>query len=130
MSLSNEENKPLRDLTRCGVDDARVTIDCRERNGRLMTVEECEYCLSLITPSSKTLWKMFESKARKAFQRSVRDEYVHHHLAEVASREKDVQLLQANYATLRKALYLATDATICERIRREIQTRFPWGNWK
>jgi hypothetical protein len=128
MSLTDNDKKQLKDLTRTSVDDARVTIDCHERNGRLMTVEACEYCLSLITPASKTLWKLFEAKARKAFRASVRGEAAHNggaHL--VAACGPDSQSPET-YSTLRKALYLATDAAICERIRREIQTRFPWGS--
>ena len=133
MSLTDADKKWLKDLTRTSVDDARVTIDCRERNGRLMTVEECEYCLSLMTPTSKTLWKLFESKARKAFRESVRGEtFSDRHAQTFAALGGHIprSLSQAKYSTLRRALYLATDAVICERIRREIQTRFPWGSWK
>ncbi len=137
MSLTDENKKWLKDLTRTSVDDARVTIDCREVNGRFMTVEECEFCLSMITPASKTLWKLFESKARKAFRGSLvcRGEKACEQSArEIGSGDyplrKDFLLGQSNYTTLRKALYLATDEAICERIRREIQTRFPWGSWK
>jgi hypothetical protein len=131
MSLTNENKKWLKDLTCSGVDDARVSIDCRERNGRLMTVEECEYCLSVIMPSSKTLWKLFESKARKAFRASLvcGNEEVNESRARHIARmdAEDAINPTTNYSTLRRALYLATDAAICERIRREIKTRFPWG---
>jgi len=130
MSLAAENKKWLKDLTRTSVDDARVTIDCREVNGRFMTVEECELCLSLIRPNSKTLWKLFEAKARKAFRASVRGEEVEEHHASVIVCGGQQTLKFATYTTLRKSLYLATDKAICERIRREIQTRFPWGSWK
>ncbi len=39
MSLTDNDKKWLKDLARTSVDDARVTIECRERNGRLMTIE-------------------------------------------------------------------------------------------
>jgi hypothetical protein len=130
MSLTDNDKKWLKDLARTSVDDARSTIECRERNGRLMTIEECEYCLSLITPASKTLWKLFESKARKAFREWAKDDSVSDSGARMAASGCENMIGHVNYSTLRKALYLATDKTICERIRREIQTRFPWGNWK
>lgn len=134
MSLTDADKKWLKDLTRTSVDDARVSIDCREQSGRLMTVEECEYCLSLITPSNKTLWKLFEAKARRAFRASVRGDRAYQLESKVVAHGKSAFwegiMRGCNYPTLRKALYLATEPAICERIRSEIKTRFPWGSFK
>lgn len=132
MSLTEQNKKSLMNLARTSVDDARSSITCRERNGRPLTVEECEFCLSLLLPFKKSYRALFEAKARRAFQESVKNEsadkdFVGNILYPSDGLALDLAIGMSNYSTLRKALYLATDPVICERIRSEIKARFPWG---
>jgi hypothetical protein len=124
--MKRTKKEQLLDLARTSVDDARSSIRCRERNGNPLSLEECEILLE--HAGAGTFRTMIEAKARKAFRESVRREEAHDGAARLVAAGVFGTIEQETYSTLRRALYLATDPAICERIRSEIKTRFPRGS--
>lgn len=129
MSMTKKQKDNLLKLTRTSVDDAHSSIRCRELSGNPLTVEECEVLLEKALQGS--LRKMIESKARKAFRESVRDEKKDDEQAELIAAGSIHGIIDmANYTTLRRALYLAASPEVCACIRTVIKKRFPWGSCK
>jgi hypothetical protein len=128
MKKNREED--LLEIVNTSVDWARTMISCLETKGTPLTVEDCEWCLKQSGCAGSSLRKLIEGKARKAFRGSVRSEKANQVAVKaILPSPFDCRMTEGtnNYATWRRALYLASDEKIVERIRREIQTRFPWG---
>lgn len=130
--ISAERREWLLGLANTSVEAAKLAVRCSELNGNPLRVDECECMIPYIWPHQTSLKKYIEGKARKAFRESVRGEtvnkdFIHNIIWPDDYLAANLALGISNYSTLRKALYLATDVAICERIRSEITTRFPWG---
>ena len=133
MSLTTERIIELSHVIFAPMGWAKAEISDLESKGTPLTVEDCEWSLKQHGCKNKAMRKLIEGKARRAFRESVRnDKAIESAADEISKRGTGAAgtLCFSGYATLRRALYLATDEKIRERIQREIQTRFPWGSWK
>jgi len=128
--MEKTRKKDLLEIVNTSVDRARKVCRHLEAKGTPLTVGECEWCLARCEQA--TLRKLIEGKARRAFRESVKNqivsaEFVGSILWPVDELAAELTRGTANYSTLRKAFYLASDPAVCELIRREIGERFPWG---
>jgi hypothetical protein len=113
---------------------ACTSVDYAKTSVRSWSVEDCEYVLKKFPALGKSMRKVFEVQARRAFGLKTRGEEVQGALASAISKGATSLASSANYSTLRKALYLAgqkgaSDETLQE-IRDSIKARFPWGRVK
>lgn len=130
--ITAERREWLHDVVNMSsVAKAKLAIRSSELRGEPLTTDECEYMIPYVWPHQTALRKHLEAKARKAFRESVRGEEPNQTVAVIlAAGGPGLSTEKNNYSTLRRALYLAEDPAVCERIRAEIKARFPWGSLK
>jgi len=120
------EAKALFDKCRTSAEDFRSTLKCSRSNGRPVSPEAALEVLRRVDAGvitmGKTMRGIIETEGRKTFLEQVKTQRIEEKLLRaILTGEKKIDVLtacfEANYATLRKALYTAGRGTRIEVTR-------------